>query len=244
MAGLSDEQAQAALLKIDSYATKLVKRSESENGFALASNSELGLDDVRCRLYHVSHVVRTSLSAAVDHLHAMCVQVLRTGVLHLYAPASLARGALECASTAIWLVRPDASDERITRALKWNVADVRDGDRAFRDAGLPVPTPLQARLDKIEVVATRCGLAFKPISGGYRSSDAVKEAQSLLDRSPYGVLMPWQLASGNAHGRRWSTMAFADTMQRQPTSDPTSRASESRTTGTGWRSSAWQLPRP
>jgi hypothetical protein len=127
---------------------------------------------------------------------------------------------LECASTAIWLVRADASDERITRALKWNVADVRDGDRAFTDAGLPVPTPLQARLDKIEVVATRCGLAFKPISGGYRSSDAVKEAQNLLDRSPFGVLMPWPLASGNAHGRRWSTMAFADTMQKQPTSDP------------------------
>ena len=126
----------------------------------------------------------------MDHLQAMCVQVLRTGVLHLYAPASLARGALECASTTMWLTGADTSDERITRALKWNVADVRDGDRAFTDAGLTIPTPLPARLDKIEVVATRCGLPFKSISGGYRSSDAVKEAQKLLDRSPYGVLMP------------------------------------------------------
>lgn len=200
LVGLSDEQAQAALQKIDSYAAELVERSETESGFAVTPSSELARDDARCQPYHVSHAARTSLSAAVDHLHAMCVQVLRTGVLHLYAPASLARGALECASTAIWLTRPGVSDERVARALKWNVADVRDGDRAFTGAGIPVRTPLEVRIDKIEIVATRCGLPFKPISGGYRSSDAVKEAQDLLDSSPYGSADA--VAAGKGHSPR------------------------------------------
>jgi hypothetical protein len=160
-----------------------------------------------------------NITSAADHLHATCALVLRTGFLHLAAPATLARGVLECASTAIWIASPITRNERITRALKWNIEDVRDGDRAATGAGLPVPTSLQDRKAKIEAVANKRSLPFRTISGGYRSSDAVKAAEDYL-KSPFGVVLPWQLASGFAHGRRWAMLAFADTMQKRTTSDP------------------------
>lgn len=216
----SDEQAVAKFRDIEKLATELIERSETEDGYAIAPKSPLAGDDIHSQPYHVSHAVRMNLTLAADHLHATCALVLRTGFLHMAAPATLVRGVLECASTAIWIASPTKRDERITRALKWNIADVRDGDRAATDAGIPVPTPLEVRKSKIEAVANRRSLPFQPISGGYKSTEAVAAAEIYL-KPPFGVLLPWRLASGFAHGRRWAMLAFADTMQKHSTSDPT-----------------------
>ena len=215
----SEKQVRATWAKIASLAAKLAERSETENGFSISPRSPFAGDDCHCQPYHVSHAVKMSITAAIDHLHALCALVFQSGFLHLAAPAALARGALECASTAVWIASPSKRDERIERALKWNIADVKDSDRAATDAGIPVPTSLQDRKNKIEAVAVKRSLPFKPISGGYKSSDAVKAAEEFL-KPPLGVVLPWQLASGFAHGRRWAMLAFADTMQKQATSDP------------------------
>lgn len=219
MTSLSDEQVRQKWSEIGVFAEELVDRTGTPNGFAVASGSAFAGDDRHCQPYHASHAVRMSITAAADHLHALCALVLKSGFLHLSAPATLARGALEAASAAVWITSPNLRDERITRALKWNVTDIKDGDKAATEAGLPVPTPLQDRLDKVETVAVARGLTFKPISGGYKSTEAVKEAEAVL-APPLGVLFPWRLASGFAHGRRWSMLAMADTMQKQATKDP------------------------
>jgi hypothetical protein len=109
--------------------------------------------------------------------------------------------------------------ERVERALKWNIKDIKDGNRAAAEAGIPVPTSLQDRIDKVEKVANKRSLPFTPIKGGYTSTEAVKAAEAYL-KPPLGGAFPWQLASGFAHGRRWAILAFADTMQKQVTSDP------------------------
>jgi hypothetical protein len=205
--------------KIATLADKLISRSETAGGFRVAPGSAFAGDDRHCQPYHASHAAMMSITAAADHLHALCALVLQSGFLHLAAPATLARGVLESASAAVWIANPTLRDERITRALKWNVTDIKDGDKAATGAGLPVPTPLQDRLDKVENVALARGLAFKPISGGYKSTEVVIEAEAVL-APPLGVLFPWRLASGFAHGRRWSMLAFADTMQKQATQDP------------------------
>jgi hypothetical protein len=215
----TDEQAQAKWLEIDKQATILMERSATEDGYRPAPKSPLAGDDSHSQPYQVSHALRMSIVSAADHLHAMCALVLRTGYLHLAAPATLARGVLECASTAIWIASPTTRDERITRALQWNIQDAKDGLRAATGAGIPVPTPLRTWKAKIEAVANKRSLPITPISGGYKSSDAVEAAEDYL-KPPLGVVLPWQLASGFAHGRRWAVLAFADTMQKQATNDP------------------------
>ncbi|MET8847608.1 hypothetical protein [Amycolatopsis sp. NPDC004625] len=215
----TQEQTHAKWRQIATLAEILAERSGTSNGFAVAQGSPLAGDDVHCQPYHASHAVRTSITAAVDHLHALCALVVESGYLHLAAPATLARGVLECASTAIWIASPTTRDERVERALRWNIADVKDGDRAATGAGLAVPTPLQDRKDKIEAVANRRALSFKRISGGYTSSEAVAAAEDFL-KPPLGVVLPWRLASGFAHGRRWAMLAFSDTMQKQASAEP------------------------
>lgn len=215
----SDEQAQAKWQEIDAFATDLVERSATQGTYAVAPGSPFAGDDTHSKPYQVSHAVRMNLTAAADHLHATCALVLKTGLLHLSAPATLARGVLECASTAVWIASPKDRDERITRALKWNIADIRAGNSAATNARLPVPTALEDREAKIEAVADRRSLPFKPIKGGYKSTEAVKATEDYL-QPVLGVLLPWQLASGFAHGRRWAMLAFADTMERLATDDP------------------------
>ncbi|WP_328442780.1 hypothetical protein [Amycolatopsis sp. NBC_00438] len=210
------EQTQAKWREISAMAEKLAERSGANTGFLVEPGSPLAGDDLHCTPYHASHAVKTSITSAIDHLHALCALVLQSGFLHLAAPATLARGVLECASTAVWIASPTTRDERITRALRWNITDVKDGDRAATGAGIPVPTSLQDRKDKIEAVATKRSLPFKPISGGYTSSEAVAATEVFL-KPPLGVVLPWRLASGFAHGRRWAMLAFADRMQQQAT---------------------------
>lgn len=215
----TDEQAQAKWLEIDKQATILMERAATEDGYRPAPKSPLAGDDSHSQPYQVSHALRMNIVSAVDHLHATCALVLRSGFLHLAAPATLARGVLECAATAIWIASPTTRDERITRTLKWTIQDAKDGIRAATSAGAPVPTPLQTWKAKIEAVANKRSLPITPITGGYKSSEAVKAAEDYL-KPPLGVVLPWQLASGFAHGRRWAMLAFADTMQKQATNDP------------------------
>lgn len=215
----SEEQAQAKWQEIAALAEKLVNRSGIEDGYSISPGSALAGDDARCQPYHASHAVKTNITAAVDHLHALCVLVLNSGFMHLAAPATVARGALECASTAVWIASPSSRDERISRTLRWNATDVKDGDKAATGFGVPVPTPLQDRYDKIEAVANKRSLPFNVIKRGYTSTEAVTAAEDYL-KPTLGVVFPWRLASGFAHGRRWAMLAYADTMEKKATSDP------------------------
>lgn len=212
---LSDVEIELAWKKIKTLADHLIERSSRKNGFSIESGSPLDGDDKHSLPYQVSHVIRTEITAAVDHLHALSVLVLNSGFIHLAAPATVARGALETASAAIWIMGPAGRDERITRALKWAVQDIKDSDRVATGAGLPVPTSLQNRLNKVEAVAARRGLDFTQIRQGYTSTEAVMAAEAHKN-SPLGVVLPWRLSSGLAHGRRWPQLALMDLEKRSP----------------------------
>jgi hypothetical protein len=215
---LSDADVESAWNKIQTLADNLAEWLGREDGFSIEAGSPLTGDDKHSSPHHVSHAVRTEITAAVDHLHALSVLVCTSGFLHLAAPATLARGALETASTAIWIMSPRGRDERITRALKWTVLDIKDSDRAAIDAGVPITTPLQDRLDKVEIVAVRRGLDFRQIKRGYKSTEAVAAAEAHTNSS-FGVVLPWRLCSGSAHGRRWPQLVLME-LEKHPTVDP------------------------
>jgi hypothetical protein len=68
--------------------------------------SRLAGDDAKSAPYHVSHGGTQLLSVATDHLHAIKLLLIDGGVLQNSAPYTLARGALEAAGTAVWMLAP------------------------------------------------------------------------------------------------------------------------------------------
>jgi hypothetical protein len=216
---VSEEQAQTKLREIATFADTLIERSATPQGFAIEPKSSLAGDDMHTDPYQTSHAVKMSITYAADHLHGLCALVLNSGFLHLAAPFTVARGALESASAAIWIASPQSRDERVRRTLRWNIKDVKDGSKAADDAGIPIPTPLADRKRKIEAVAAKRSIPFTEIKNGYTSTEAVEAAEKYVN-NPMGVLFPWRVASGFAHGRRWSMLAFSEVMEKAATSTP------------------------
>jgi len=215
----SDEQIKAKWQEIASLAEKVTDRSGTQGGFSTSPGSPFAGDDASSAPYQVSHAAKVGITTAADHLHGLCALVLKSGFLHWASPASLARGALECAAAATWIASPTTRNERITRALQWNIKDAQDNNSAATTAGLPVPTALQDRKAKIEAMAATRSLDFKKIRVGYTSTEAVKAAEEYL-KPPLGALLPWQLASGFAHGRRWAVVAFAEIIEKDTAAEP------------------------
>jgi hypothetical protein len=215
---LTDDQALGAWNKVGDAATRLINRTSSSDGFSVDPGSSLAGDDKRSAPYQVSHAASLNLSASADHLHALCTLVLEAQVLYVAALATLARGSLETSATALWILAPMDRDERVTRALKWHVKDIKDGDTAAIGAGVPVPAARQDRLDKVEALALTQGLDWGDVRKGYTSSEAVSAAEAAA-KSGLGAVLPWRLCSGFAHGRPWAYLGYSE-LERLATADP------------------------
>ncbi|MDQ3576473.1 MAG: hypothetical protein M3443_02495 [Actinomycetota bacterium] len=203
-----EDQAKAILQKMSETTVTWVERIGKPDGFRVGDGSALQGDDTAASQFLVSHALRTCIGAAVDHLHGLYALVLTTGVLHLSTPATVTRGALESAATAIWIAEPNLRDDRVRRALSWFYKDVKDGDAAATGAGIPVPTKLQDRIDKLNKAATDRGL--QSAVRGYTSTEAVTAAKAHLGSTKMDVLLMWRLCSGFAHGRSWPLLGFAN----------------------------------
>jgi hypothetical protein len=214
---LSDARVLAAWDRIARRAALHVQRSGSREGFVVGPGSQLAGDDSISTSYTVGYAARQSLLGAIDHLHALCALRLDAHVVHLSALSTLARGSLECAAVALWVLSPLDQRERVSRALRWHLKDIQDGDTAAVDLGVPVPTPRQERVAKVERVATTQGLDWNEIKKGYRSTDAVRVADS---RCALEILFAWRLCSGFAHGRSWPMLGGLVRLETEPTSDP------------------------
>jgi hypothetical protein len=210
---LSEAKVQEQWGKINARADQLQLRTSAEGAFPVAAGSALYGDDRRSDPFQVSHAAQLNLVAAVDHLHAICTLVYRAKVLHAASLATLARGSLETSAAAIWMLGPVTRDERIGRALRWQVKNIKDGDLAAMEAGIQVPTTRIDRLNKIKTVVARTNQDPKAIERGYTSTDAVRFADD-QSNSSFGVLLPWRICSGFAHGRPWAYLGFSELEKR------------------------------
>jgi hypothetical protein len=201
--GVTDEQATVKWQEMAPLLDRMIERVGSRGEFPIQPGSVLADDDVASSPYQVSHAVRMCLNAAVDHLHAVKVLVVDAAVLHLAAPSSLARGALENLSAAFWILHPDERDVRVERCLRWQAVNMKDGERATSAMGAsPERKSLETKLQQLVRVGAAIGIPAKTIRGGYSSTEAVAYAN---DHAAAGaVLFNWQLCSGFAHGRPWA----------------------------------------
>lgn len=191
---------------------RIMARVDEPNEFPVESGSSLAGDDRATAPYQLSHVLSLCLVAGVDHLHAAKSLVIDQQVLHLAAPSSLARGALENFATAYWILGPVRRRDRVEHALRWHYKNASDQYTAL-DGIVESPTSREARMAKIDAVALRNSLDPKPLRSGYLSTWAVKYGDGMLgDRAPLGVTLPWRICSGLAHGRPW---AYLGTTQRE-----------------------------
>lgn len=197
-----DSQVAEKWAQIAPLIDRLVERADRRGEFAPRAESALIGDDKATHPYNTSHAFGQSLSAAIDHLHAAKALVHDAQMLHLGAPSTLARSAIENAATAWWLLAPRGRDERVLRTLRWFSRNYRD-QHAVTD-GIPAiksNRPLEDKLDSIRQVAAKRGVSQTDAAGGYQMSTVLREHDAETDtRSRFA----WQLASGFAHGRPWA----------------------------------------
>lgn len=177
--------------------------SNDADAFPVDPASSLAADDRASNPFRVSIVVRSCIDAGIDHLHALKSLVVDAGLLHLAAPFSLARGGLENFAAASWVLAGDGRDDRVERALRWHAQNVKDGNRAMGDLALPGSRPLADQWALLDKVADQRDLG-RAFHSGYLSSDVVEAAETAFPELRLGVLRPWQLCSGFAHGRPWA----------------------------------------
>jgi len=183
---------------------RMMERTGTEGEFPVEAGTSLAGDDRASAPYHVSHVVMQCLVAGVDHMHAAKTLVVDQHVLHLAAPSSLARGALENFAAAYWVLGPINRQERLERALRWHYQNVRDQHTAL-DVRLQLQSTREEQFAKLDSVAIQNSLDPKPLRAGYVSTTAVTYCEEHLGSAlPLGVALPWRICSGLAHGRPWA----------------------------------------
>lgn len=208
---VSDEEVAAKWAQIAPLIDRLLERAGTRGEFTHRPDSALAGDDRATHPYNTSHAFQQSLSASIDHLHAAKCLIHDAGLLHLGAPATLARSAIENAATAWWLLAPRRRDKRITRTLRWYSRNFRDQHTALDGQPDLAGRPLEEKLADIRAIAARRGVPAETAASGYKMSTVIGEHDKTTTDA--GSMFLWQLASGFAHGRPW---AYLGALAQEP----------------------------
>lgn len=198
---LTEERVQERWLELRQVAETLKDRIAKRGEFDFATGTSYAGDDARLNPYLMSTAFHNCLAASIDHLHAATVLVVDVQVLHMSAGASLARGLLENAAVAFWMLRPQSRPERRLRTLRWWAKNANDQQAGT--SGLPESARGQSKdeiIARLIEVADRNGVEGS-VTGGYTSTAALTYADDVAvskDGSHIGPLLPWQLCSGFA----------------------------------------------
>src|SRR5690349_19954628 len=114
---VSEAEAEEALQTIRGMADGWQERCDSDSAWDAAPGSAMFRDDAATAPMPTSHLAQSGLLAAVDNLQALTALTVQHRTIHAYAPATLARAVLECASMTVWLLEPEHQEERIVRTL-------------------------------------------------------------------------------------------------------------------------------
>ncbi|WP_188522524.1 hypothetical protein [Isoptericola cucumis] len=218
-APLTDEQVSDQWKRLADLINKLQARTDTKDEFNARPGSSLTGDDAWSPPFHVSHAVNACIVAGADHLHACKTLVVDAHSLHVAAPASLIRGSLENMAAAFWMLHPTSRAERVTRCLRWQMVNAKNARRALAPLDLKDPASYDERIATILEVAQRHPeIDIAAVKRGFTSTAAVTYADE-HSGAALGVLLPWQLCSGFAHGFTWANLAFSERVEI-PTADP------------------------
>jgi hypothetical protein len=186
--------------------------------------SELNLLDERLGHPHLlSHAVVGALVRADDQLSAIHNLVFKAGVLHPWASMTLARGALENAAVAVWLLGNVDHDERCRRVLRLAAQDLQEqrdfqaklAETIGREDGrhADLIQQVQGTEEKRRKVLDRAGM----LGLGREIVNNQVWWSGLFDtvakENAPGTLTPhllWKLLSGLTHGRSYASLVGLD----------------------------------
>jgi hypothetical protein len=213
----SSEEAASSILQ-DVFERLEVRRVEAELNQApsnVAARSSLAQDDARLDPYQMSHALTGALLVADDHLLAVRDLLIgdegQPGRLHLYAPCTLLRGAVEGAATAYWLIEHKSRQERLLRRLQLEATNMRDGANFLASAGIPdqSPRPLEDRLGQLRQIAADNRLPADQATAHVTMTRIVRSARR-TNQERLSVKACWEAMSGFAHGRQWAALGFLE----------------------------------
>jgi hypothetical protein len=113
------------------------------------------------------------------------------------------RGALENFAAASWVLTGHTRNELVERSVRWHAKNITDSNRAMADKSILGFRSLPERWAVLDDIADRRNLSRR-YRKGYTSTEAVAAAEAAFPPLSLGVLFPWQLGSGFAHGRPWA----------------------------------------
>src|ERR1700733_323624 len=171
-----------------------------------APGSQLREDDDQADPYHVSHAAWRSLSTAVDHLSCLRVPLGDAKTIHMYAPFTLVRSALENGSAAVWMLQPPQRGERLARRFRFAIEDIRNGERARKLTGQAGPRTEKERIDQIRDIAGPAGLDAAALKQRATYSEIIQAVDESRN-ARHTIEMSWKVCSGFAHGDMWATLA-------------------------------------
>lgn len=175
-------------------------QDEGINPVEAKPGSLLGVVDAMGEPFQASHHVGYLLHTAVDHLHGLKMMMGQAGAQHTFAPYTLVRAAIENASTALWILQPDASREVARRSLRLEYADLNDLKRANKtvDPGAEIDG---VRLTTFDNCLSRHGWKNQEVKERRPGPLAIiQEVSEHFD--VFGAALMWQMCSPAAHGKR------------------------------------------
>jgi hypothetical protein len=217
---LDPAQVEAKWRELAPLVDRMMERVGTKGEFPVEARSALAGDDQAATPFQTSHVLKMCLGAGVDHLHALKVLVVDAGAVHVAAPNSLARGALENFAAAYWILGPNQRNERVSRTLRWYAKNVKDQHTALLSLGMSDDQRRDAKLDALAAIAKERSAPGNVIRSGYTSTAAVEYAESNAPDLPLGVVLPWRLCSGFAHGRPWAYLGTSKREEEPSPGDP------------------------
>lgn len=209
----SEEEVAEKWGDLSRLADELIERSNHAGGFPTMPGSAMAGDDARLDGYPITSAFHLTLMAAIDHLHALTSLVEVHRMLHVAAPGSLARGVMENAATAFWLIRPPQRNERMTRTLRWFATNAADQGRAVGQREVIGGVPAEEVLGRLREVAETRGIDPREATRRVTSTATIAHAEEHA-RSREGddvrPMLAWQVCSGFAHGRPWAYLGMSN----------------------------------
>ncbi|WP_157552149.1 hypothetical protein [Micromonospora sp. NRRL B-16802] len=179
------------------------------------AGSDIAEDDRQTYPYQLSHAVQQSIGTAVDHLHSMRSALWDSKrellSLHTYAPFTLTRGALENASTAIWMLCPEDPTERVLRRLRYEMASIKTTESLLAELGTPQNEGLENKRKRVRGLAESAGIDARKLKSKPQYKEYLEEAgryTGLTDGDNNLVYIYWKLCSAVAHGDTWVLRLF------------------------------------
>jgi hypothetical protein len=186
------------------------------------AGSELAEDDRFADPYHISSAAWSAITAGVSHLcclrdslfHPTGPNELRVAI-HTHGQLTLIRGALENASTAVWLLEADDRAERVLRRLPTDWDERRELDRTRNEVRVesksrslekgdgeesPPSKTMAEHLTALSEIADRAGADKSKVRDRPGYGQIVKAAGAHLPGGAGLAFIVWKACSAIAHG--------------------------------------------